>query len=563
MMSTKNICVVTICLLVLFISTSPVFAAKWYENYQQAEYLMEREEWATAIELLKKAIDEEPDPGEHKRTYGVRFIEYYPYLKLGEAYLEIGDSENARRYCEKAKEKGEAPKEAIERCLQDAKSAPTPSPSPTPTPQPEDTAPSIEFTSVIPNETELETLKVQGIATDDNGIKEVSIGVKKAGEKGLVVTTVLEGKQRKQEQLEFSKDVRLEVGRNEIVIEVTDTVEQVARWVFPILRKDITGTAAKISPDLIQRPGNVYAVIIGIGDYADKRLNLRFTVNDAQGLYDVLTDPRYGGVPKDHVQLLLNQDATDRNIKGAIGQWLKRQAKKGDTVIIYYSGHGAPEGEDTYWVTYNANIDDLYTTALNNNDITEMLASIESERVITFLDSCYSAATVQKKDRTKNIQMEIPWEKFSGKGRVAISASDGKQLSLELDQYQHGVFTYYLLEGLKGQADDNLDGVIEVDEIWDYVKYQVTETARKAGNLQNPVRQGPQTAGIPLTFNMIHLKQRILAELFQKGLIEPGHFNCAFKMLGFGKTNPVLEGLLSGEIEPEVFRATFQCDSQK
>ncbi len=76
---------------------------------------------------------------------------------------------------------------------------------------------------------------------------------------------------------------------------------------------------------------------------------------------------------------------------------------------------GAPEGRDTYWVTYNANIDDLYTTALNNNDITEMLARIESERVITFLDSCYSAATVNRKDRTRTVQTEILGEIFRGK----------------------------------------------------------------------------------------------------------------------------------------------------
>jgi hypothetical protein len=116
------------------------------------------------------------------------------------------------------------------------------------------------------------------------------------------------------------------------------------------------------------------------------------------------------------------------------------------------------------------------------------------------------------------------------------------------------------LEGLKGQADKNFDGVIEVDEIWDYVKFQVTETARKAGNLQTPVRQGPQTAGIPLTVNLLHLKQNVLAELFQRRQIEPAQFNCAFKMLQSGLSHPILEGLLSGEIEPEVFRAAFRCE---
>ena len=60
------------------------------------------------------------------------------------------------------------------------------------------------------------------------------------------------------------------------------------------------------------RSGDVYAVIIGIGDYADKRLNLRYTDDDARDLYDLLTDPNYGGVPEDNIRLLVDKDATAR-----------------------------------------------------------------------------------------------------------------------------------------------------------------------------------------------------------------------------------------------------------
>lgn len=304
--------------------------------------------------------------------------------------------------------------------------------------------------------------------------------------------------------------------------------------------------------------GDVYAVIIGIGDYRDERIpDLRFTINDAQGLYDVLIDPNYRGLPKDYVKLLLNEQATHQNIKRALGTWLYRQAKKEDTVLIYYSGHGATEDGDTYWVTYNADIDDLFATALNNNDIAYMLSRIKSKRVITFLDSCYSAATVNRTDQTKNVAAEIPWKKFSGEGRVAISASNGKQLSLELVEYQHGVFTYYLLEGLRGQADKNLDGVVEVDEIWDYVKYQVTAVAQEAGNPQTPVLDGRVTAGIPLTLNMKVLKQNRLTTLFAEGRIPADHFNRAYGMVSLGQSHPLLEGLLAGEISPEVFNDAF------
>lgn len=202
-----------------------------------------------------------------------------------------------------------------------------------------------------------------------------------------------------------------------------------------------------------------------------------------------------------------------------------------------------------------------------------MLDRIQSKRMIMFLDSCYSAATVNRTNQVKDILTTIPWERFSGEGRVAISASGGKQLSLELNEYQHGVFTYYLLQGLRGQADSNQDGIVEVDEIWDYVKYQVAETAKQAGNPQTPVFQGKITAGIPLTFNLPLLrkkqqqhvkqeKQKKLQKLYERGLIQPKHFDCAFKILDSGEPNRYIDDLLSGTLSPETFQRVFQCASQ-
>jgi uncharacterized caspase-like protein len=227
-------------------------------------------------------------------------------------------------------------------------------------------------------------------------------------------------------------------------------------------------------------------------------------------------------------------------------------------------------------VTSDANINDLYSTALSNNEIADMLKRVKVKRMVTFLDSCYSEATVNRKDQTRSIPIGIPGQMFAGEGRVIISASNGKQQSLELDEYQHGVFTYYLLEGLKGKADKNRDGVIEVDEIWDYVKNQVSETAREHNNSQTPVFQGSQTAGIPLIVNMTVIrgeeekkkqlqaaKIEKLQALFDQELIDAEHYNCAYKMLKSGMTNRTLESLLAGKLDPDVFNETFKCPPQK
>ena len=441
-----------------------------------------------------------------------------------------------------------------------------PAPTPVPPADSQDMLPSLRILSEVPSETSQTILTIQGIAEDAEGIVEVTFDVKRPGSKGLLLDMDDSAGRGPQPLVEFTKEVPLGMGENTVTVMARNTFDQEQTTSFQITR--LAPRAEHVSGST----GEVYAVIIGIGTYEDKRLNLNYTVNDAQGLYNVLTDPNYGGVPADNVRLLLNEEATDRNIKRAIGKWLAQQADEDDTVIVYYSGHGAPEGDDTYWVTYNADIDDLYSTALSNIDISDMMNRIRSQRMITFLDSCYSEATVHRADKTRNIATEIPWENFGGTGRVVISASDGKQLSLELDEFQHGVFTYYLLEGLRGEADENRDHVVEVEEIWGYVRRRVSETAQKAGNNQTPVLQGRLTAGISLTVNQAGLEEQQelerrkqeekfakLRALFEEEKLSVEHFTCAFEMVETGQSNRYLDSLLADKLQPEIFSRSFKC----
>lgn len=123
-------------LLGLALWAAPAGAEKWYKSYEDAQEEAKRGNWTTVVELLHAAIDEEKDPAARKRTYGMHFIEYYPYLRLGQAYLEIGKTAEAREACEQAQAFGEAPQDEVATCLRLA-AAPTPAPSTTPTPSAE------------------------------------------------------------------------------------------------------------------------------------------------------------------------------------------------------------------------------------------------------------------------------------------------------------------------------------------------------------------------------------------------------------------------------------------
>ena len=251
-------------------------------------------------------------------------------------------------------------------------------------------------------------------------------------------------------------------------------------------------------------PGTQYALVVGIDRFEDPVIKpLRYCVEDAQAFHELLVDPKYGRYPEENAVLLLNDEATTQNIKDRIEE-LARCATKDDTVTVFFSSHGFQDKKGTtFWTTYNTKVDRAGIaegkvalakgTSLDNDTIASLLNAIEAHRLIVFLDCCFSADTVLRATRgVASIvgpdvkKVKDPFAELKGKGRVIVSSSDGNQRSAELPDLKHGAFTYYLLEGLKGQADDNRDNVVEVLELWDYLEKRVEEAARRIGIVQKP-----------------------------------------------------------------------------
>jgi tetratricopeptide (TPR) repeat protein len=248
------------------------------------------------------------------------------------------------------------------------------------------------------------------------------------------------------------------------------------------------------------RQSKAYAVIIGVGHYKDPGIpSLNYTVNDATSLYSVLTDPNFGGFKKENVTLLTDQDATTANIKKAIGADLKRAPEDG-IAVVFFAGHGAPEGEQTYWLTYDSDPTSLYASTLSNDDIVNMLSRINTKRVVTFIDACYSGASVKTSTSTR-AYIEDPFKAFEGSGRMTITSSDGREQSLEDSKLKHGIFTNRLLEALKGKADYNKDGIVMADEVWRYIKENVPNDARALSHKQDPVMVANYSGFIPISRN--------------------------------------------------------------
>jgi hypothetical protein len=303
----------------------------------------------------------------------------------------------------------------------------------------------------------------------------------------------------------FSKNWFLHVGRNTINIVAADIYLNSAEVSFEVDKKiesknfelDEGSNTAMAGEGASPRR---YAIVIGIGDYKDRKIPpLHYTVADARGVFEILTDEKYGFFSKENVKVLINAEASTQEVKNAFGIWLKKRVRENDFVMIYFAGHGASEAGSTYWVTYDADIEDLYGTAISNDSISRMLNRVASKTLIVFLDSCYSAATINRGWQTRSLIQKDPFEEFKGEGRVVITSSNGRQPSLEIQEYGHGVFTYFLIQGLIGKADQDTDGYIILDEIWDYLKNNVRDTARRYGIHQTPIIDGRHSSGILLT----------------------------------------------------------------
>ena len=252
-----------------------------------------------------------------------------------------------------------------------------------------------------------------------------------------------------------------------------------------------------------QLRGERWAVVIGVSEYGDSRVpSLKYAARDAIEFYRWLISPQEGRYAPARVKLLVGKDATVRNMRAALFEWLK-QAIEEDVVTIFFAGHGSPESlnaaDNLYLLPYDVDYNSIASTAFPMWDIeTALKRHIKAKRVIVIADACHSGGVGQSFDvahragrGVKVAPVSSGLEKLSNvqDGVCVITASDDKQLSQEGKQWGggHGVFTYYLLKGLQGEADYNRDGKATLGEMVPYLSQQVRRATK---NAQCPIVAG-------------------------------------------------------------------------
>jgi hypothetical protein len=222
-----------------------------------------------------------------------------------------------------------------------------------------------------------------------------------------------------------------------------------------------------------------FAIIIGNSRYDDASLGrLKAPDIDVHELEAVLKAPEVGQF--DDVVTLLNQDCA--SVRKAIARFYD-QRQRDDLLLLYFSGHGVKDDQGHLYLALRDTESGLLAgSAIETAFITGRMDRSFSKRQVLVLDCCHSGAFAHGAKAAQGVSVGTA-EAFEGTGlgRVVLTATDSTQYAWEGDQVigdaQNSLFTHFLIKGLKtGAADKDDDGVVTVDELYDYVREQVLTT---------------------------------------------------------------------------------------
>jgi hypothetical protein len=241
------------------------------------------------------------------------------------------------------------------------------------------------------------------------------------------------------------------------------------------------------------RPTN-WALIIGIEDYKQMP-NVEYARNDALIVRDYFI--RILGVPKENITTLLDTEATKARIEQYLKKDIPNKAGKDATLYVYYAGHGmvgTVKGEP-YLVPYDADTRFIEKSGYKLISLYRELKRLNFQRAYIFLEAGFNAKALPTsamwvksyRPPPVNVKQVLP----PSRSIISLGATSPNQTRNSFPEKRHGLFTYYLLRGMKGEADTDDDGWNSMKEVYGYIYSYVTHQSRLMGSRQTPVLVPP------------------------------------------------------------------------
>jgi hypothetical protein len=231
----------------------------------------------------------------------------------------------------------------------------------------------------------------------------------------------------------------------------------------------------------------IWAVVVGVGRYSTMPV-LKYSDDDAYQFYAFLKSPEGGALPDKQLRVLVDEDATRANILTTMRQVLLK-ADENDVVVFYFSGHGL-EG------SFLPQDFDGINNKLLHSDVKAILEQSKAKHKICIADACHSGTLLAMKQPVENV-LQTYYKAFnaSSGGTALFMSSKGEEYSLEDQGLRSGIFSHYLIRGLKGEADFDGNKIVTIREIYDFV-YKNVRTY--TSNVQTPMISGKYDNFMPV-----------------------------------------------------------------
>jgi WD40 repeat protein len=290
------------------------------------------------------------------------------------------------------------------------------------------------------------------------------------------VDTISTASKSKGDVFEDCKEIDAIAGENEVSITAFNGNNTVQSYM-----KTINFSSGVKSED-----PHLYILAIGIDQYTDSNVNLKYAVKDAKDLEEKLkTQSATLYKPQNiHYSLVTDREATKANIVNKVNE-LSNTIKPQDSFILFVAGHGVLLQNQYYILThdYNGVVND--NSLISSNEVVEMSKKIKSLSQLFIFDTCHAGGVDNIVSGLYDARMSVLAKKMGL--HIYASASD-KQAAM--DGYKgNGLFTHILLDGLNNnkEADKNKDGKVTVVGLGEYSKTMTTNISKEIGHSQTPL----------------------------------------------------------------------------
>ncbi|CDH44190.1 caspase family protein [Candidatus Contendibacter odensensis] len=310
--------------------------------------------------------------------------------------------------------------------------------------------------------------------------RAVAASVANASSTPVTESTVKDG------EVILERDLELDPGVNRLQVRASDGRNR-ANGKSSLVELVVPAVAAPAEIATRGQKPTLHILSIGINQYREAGVTLRFAVKDAQDVAALLEKNASSDFGKASVLRLYDQQATRAEIEKALDQIANQITSREDTVVVYLAGHGMNNNNIYYFIPQNSLVNDYVQTAISQKVLGEKLAKIsdKANHVLIFLDSCHSGAyDVKSSDLDQQSEALSKARESFGELLMIAAAGAGEEaadeyITVDNKRSGNGLFGYAVLMGLNGDAAGRRDTKVTALQIASFVYNEIMEIRKR------------------------------------------------------------------------------------